>query len=73
MAKYPKVIDDLTDVIKELNQPCGKAVAHVLPEQSAEARRAGAVGELEQLEGESAAAAAEHSANAARYWRLIAR
>jgi hypothetical protein len=70
---YPKVIDHLTDVIKELNvgfAPCGEA-APAAP--SEETRRADAVGLLKALlstlenAGEAgAAAAAEHGASADR-------
>jgi hypothetical protein len=63
-VNYPKVIDQLTDVIKELNvgfAPCGAAAP------SEETRRADAVGLLKTLlseleQGGAGAAAAEHSA-----------
>ena len=68
-VNYPKVVDHLTDVIKELNVPCGEA-APAAP--SEETRRADAVGLLKTLlsgleqgpEGAAAAAAAEHGASA---------
>ncbi len=73
-VNYPKVIDQLTDVIKELNvgfAPCGEA-APAAP--SAETRRADAVGLLKALlstleQGPATAAgaaAAEHDASADR-------
>jgi hypothetical protein len=61
-VNYPKVIDQLADVIKELNVPCGAAAP------SEETRRADAVGLLKALlstleQGPAAAAAAaEHDA-----------
>ncbi len=66
-VNYVKVIDHLTDVIKELNvgfAPCGEA-APAAP--SEETRRADAVGLLKALlstleQGPAAAAAAEHDA-----------
>jgi hypothetical protein len=67
---YPKVIDHLTDVIKELNVPCG-AAAPAAP--SEETRRADAVDLLRELlstleQGPSgAAAAAEHGAGAQKH------
>jgi hypothetical protein len=73
-VNYPKVIDQLTDVIKELNvgfAPCG-AAAPAAP--SEETRRADAVGllkelmsALEQGGADAAAAAAEHGASA-EWW-----
>ena len=66
-VNYPKVIDQLTDVIKELNVPCGAAAP------SEETRRADAVGLLKALlstleqgpaAAAAAAAAAEHDAAA---------
>ena len=67
-VNYPKVIDHLTDVIKELNVPCGEA-APAAPSQ--EERQRDAVGllkallsTLEQAGDAGAAAAAEHSASA---------
>ncbi len=69
-VNYPKVIDQLTDVIKELNvgfAPCGAAAP------SEETRRADAVGLLKALlstleqgpaAAAAAAAAAEHDATA---------
>jgi hypothetical protein len=64
-VNYPKVIDHLTDVIKELNVPCAEPPA---PATAAE-RHADAVdllrGLLNKLESHDAdAAAAEHSATA---------
>jgi hypothetical protein len=78
---YPKVIDHLTDVIKELNVPCG-AAAPAERSLSEETRRADAVGLLKallsELEQESegppsgaAAAAAEHGAGAAGLGNFI--
>ncbi len=63
-VNYRKVVNDLTDVIKELNvgfAPCGEA-APAAP--SAETRRADAVGLLKALlsELEQGGAAAEHAA-----------
>ncbi len=73
-VNYPKVIDQLTDVIKELNvgfAPCGEA-APAAP--SEETRRADAVGLLKALlstleQGGAGAtdAAAEHSASGDKY------
>jgi hypothetical protein len=74
-VNYPKVIDQLTDVIKELNvgfAPCG-AAAPAAP--SEEQRRADAVGLLKALlhvleQGGAAgagAAAAEHGASAQKW------
>ncbi len=68
-VNYPKVIDHLTDVIKELNvgfAPCGTA-APAAP--SEEQRRADAVGLLKALlgtleQGPAAGAAAEHGGSA---------
>jgi hypothetical protein len=70
-VNYPKVIDQLTDVIKELNVPCAEA-APAAP--SEETRRADAVDLLKTLLSElenageagaaAAAAAAEHGAAA---------
>jgi hypothetical protein len=62
-VNYPKVIDQLTDVIKELNVPCGEAAP------SEETRRADAVGLLKALlseleQGPAGAAAAENGASA---------
>ncbi len=65
-VNYPKVVNDLTDVIKELNvgfAPCGAAAP------SEETRRADAVGLLKALlsaleQGPAGAAAAEHGASA---------
>jgi hypothetical protein len=65
-VNYRKVIEQLTDVIKEMNvgfAPCGAAAP------SEEQRRADAVGLLKALlgtleSGASDAAAAEHSASA---------
>jgi hypothetical protein len=67
-VNYPKVIEQLTDVIKELNVPCGEA-APAAP--SEETRRADAVDLLKALlgtleSGASDAAAAEHSARGDR-------
>ncbi len=69
-VNYRKVVNDLTDVIKELNvgfAPCGEA-APAAP--SEETRRADAVGllkallsTLEQAGPAGAAAAAEHGAS----------
>jgi hypothetical protein len=68
-VNYPKVIDQLTDVIKELNVPCGEA-APAAP--SEETRRADAVGLLKALlstleQGPAGAAAAEHGASADKF------
>ncbi len=68
-VNYPKVIDQLTDVIKELNvgfAPCGAAAAAA---PSEETRRADAVGLLKALlstleQGPAAGAAAEHGGSA---------
>ncbi len=68
-VNYPKVIDHLTDVIKELNVPCAEPPA---AEPSAAERQADAAallrGLLNTLEphdaGAHAAAAAEHGATA---------
>jgi hypothetical protein len=67
---YPKVVDLLTDTIKELNQPC---VAPAVPaERTAEERKKDAADVLRallhELEGSGAAAAAEHGASADK-WR----
>ncbi len=67
-VNYRKVVNDLTDVIKELNvgfAPCGEA-APAAP--SEEQRRADAVGLLKALlstleQGGAGAAAAEHGAS----------
>ncbi len=68
-VNYPKVIDHLTDVIKELNVPCAEPPA---AEPSAAERQADAAALLRELLNEleshgadaRAAAAAEHSATA---------
>ena len=65
-VNYPTVVNDLTDVIKELNVPCGEA-APAAP--SEETRRADAVGLLKALlseleQGPAGAAAAENGASA---------
>jgi hypothetical protein len=41
-VNYPKVIDHLTDVIKELNVPCGAAVEPPAAEPNAAAAEHGA-------------------------------
>jgi hypothetical protein len=70
-VNYPKVIDHLTDVIKELNVPCAEAPAPAEP--SAAERHADAVDLLRSLlnkleshdaDAHAAAAAAEHGATA---------
>ena len=76
-VNYPKVIDHLTDVIKELNvgfAPCGEA-APAAP--SEETRRADAVGllkallsELENAGEAGAVAAAEHGASADQHRKM---
>ncbi len=72
-VNYRKVVDQLTDVIKELNVPCG-AAAPAAP--SEETRRADAVGLVKALlhvleQGGDAAgaasAAAEHGASAQKW------
>ena len=64
-VNYPKVIDHLTDVIKELNVPCAEPPA----EPTAAERHADAVdllrsllNKLESHDADAHAAAAEHSA-----------
>ena len=71
-VNYPKVIDHLTDVINELNVPCGAAVEPAPAEPSAAERQADAAallrGLLHELESHGAdahAAAAEHGATEA--------
>ncbi len=70
-VNYPKVIDHLTDVIKEMNVPCGEA-APAAP--SEETRRADAVdlvkallSTLEQGGAGATDAAAEHSASSDKF------
>ena len=70
-VNYPKVIDHLTDVIKELNVPCAEPPA---AEPSAAERQAdaaallrGLLNKLESHDGD--AAAAEHSATADERYR----
>ncbi len=73
-VNYPKVIDHLTDVINELNVPCGAAVEPAPAEPSAAERQAdaaallrGLLNKLESHDGD--AAAAEHSATADERYR----
>ena len=76
-VNYPKVIDHLTDVIKELNVPCGAAVEPPAAEPSAAERQADAAALLRVLLNKlephgadaRAAAAAEHSATADERYR----
>jgi hypothetical protein len=70
-VNYPKVIDHLTDVIKELNVPCAEPPA---AEPTAAERQADAAallrGLLNKLEPHGAdARAAEHSAAADTQWK----
>ncbi len=66
-VNYPKVIDHLTDVIKELNVPCAEPPAPAEPNAAERQADAAALlrvllNELESHDADAHAAAAEHSA-----------
>ena len=69
---YVKVVDLLTDTIKELNQPCVEAAPAVPAERTAEERKQDAAAVLRELlheleGGGAAGAAAGRNASSQRY------